>query len=103
MIRLFEYVKGILLRVTNYDSATHDKEGAIYVENDGGNKIKAYLDSAKREMLSEDQVQNVSNKVIDADQNTITNIENIHTTIAKGLRNASRNLFEVSRHWIRNM
>lgn len=46
--------------------------GAIWVY---ANKLKAYLDSAVREMVSTDQTQTLTNKTIDADNNTVSNLE----------------------------
>ena len=38
-------------------------------------KFKAYVDGSERSIVTEDQVQTVTNKVIDVDNNTVTNIE----------------------------
>jgi hypothetical protein len=38
-------------------------------------KFKAYVDGSERSIVTEDQVQTVTNKVIDVDNNTLSNIE----------------------------
>jgi hypothetical protein len=47
------------------------EEGMIYTYT---NRIKAYIQGALREVLTADQSQTVTNKSIDSDNNTITNI-----------------------------
>jgi len=70
----FGFLKGILLRKeassVSYDAST---EGAVYNEND--QKIKAHIDGADREITTLDQTQTLTNKDVDADNNTISNIE----------------------------
>lgn len=75
MIKLWDFVKGIILRVTAYDAAAHDKEGAVYVESGSPNKIKTYIGGAKREVLTDTQAQTVTNKTIVAGSNTISGLQ----------------------------
>ena len=70
-IKSRKFSKGIRLKGTT-DAATLDGE----IRNDSADKeLKVNLDSAERVIVTEDQVQDLSNKVIDADNNTISNIE----------------------------
>lgn len=73
MIRIKDIIKGIRLRLTAYDAPIHDVEGALYAENDG--KFKGYISGAKREIVTNDQAQILTNKTIDVDNNTVSNIE----------------------------
>jgi hypothetical protein len=75
---LNKFFDGIILRITTYASAIHDHEGAVWLEDDSGNKLKCYIDSAKREIVTEDGVQVFTNKTFDADAtgNVLSNIEN---------------------------
>lgn len=66
-----KYDLGLLLKPT--DVAT-TKEGEIRVGS-SSRFVYAYVDGAERELLSTDQVQTVTNKSIDADDNTISNLE----------------------------
>ncbi len=72
MLKFLEFFKGILLK-GNTSNPSDNEEGSIWV-NSTDNEIKAYLDSAIRTILTEDQVQDVSNKNIDADNNSINNL-----------------------------
>lgn len=47
--------------------------GAVYHYQ---NRLKAFLDAVEREIITNDQAQTITNKTIDADNNTISNIEN---------------------------
>ncbi|RLF65299.1 MAG: hypothetical protein DRN30_04245, partial [Thermoplasmata archaeon] len=76
-----QFVKGILLRVTSHD-ASHDVEGAVYVEDDSGNKVKAYVDGSKREVTTNDQTQELSNKTIDGTDASGSNTVSIDSTDA---------------------
>ena len=66
-----EFTEGIRQRPTT--TAT-SQEGEERVDS-ADNKKKVYLDGSERAVLTEDQSQTVTNKTIDVDNNTITNIE----------------------------
>ena len=70
-IKSRKFTKGIRLKGST-DAAT--LEGEIRLDP-SALKFKAYVDSAERSIVTEDQVQTVTNKDIDADNNTISNIE----------------------------
>jgi hypothetical protein len=72
MISFKEIVKGILLR-TNTSDPTDNLAGSIWY-NSATNRIKAYIESAIRIFVTEDQAQTLTNKTIDASSNTLTNI-----------------------------
>lgn len=57
-------------------------------------KLQAYLDSASREIITADQVQSLSNKTIDVDNNTVSNIE--VDNLKSGVLNTSTSLASAS-------
>lgn len=65
MIRFWEFVKGILLRKEAapiaYDA---DNEGALYNDNDTG--IRVQIEGADRELVTDTQVQTLTNKTLTA-------------------------------------
>lgn len=65
-------IKGIRLKGVTVDPSDNI-EGSVWT-NSTDNELKAYLDSAVRTMVSEDQSQTLTNKTIDADNNTISNL-----------------------------
>lgn len=67
-----EYVKGILLRSVSADP-TDNKSGSLW---NRANFLRGYFGSAVRVFVSEDQTQTLTNKTINAPDNTITNITN---------------------------
>ena len=67
-------LKGLLLRGESSDPSDNINGSLWY--NSTSNKLKGYLESAIREVLTSDQTQTLTNKTIDADLNTISNIEN---------------------------
>lgn len=69
---LKEYVKGILLRGVSSD-ITDNLEGSIF-HNSNTKRLKTYIDSAIREIITSSQVQTLTNKTIDYNQNTILNL-----------------------------
>lgn len=72
-IKKQQFTRGIILRAD--DVALDGISGELKVTLTG-QKLQVYLNAAVREVLTADQSQVVTNKTIDADQNTITNIEN---------------------------
>lgn len=74
MISFRRFIKGILLQGETSDPSDN-LPGSIW-HNSTTNRLKSYIQSAVRTLVSEDQTQTLTNKSIDADANTITNIEN---------------------------
>jgi hypothetical protein len=75
MAKVFkQFVKGILLRGESSDPSDN-KSGSIW-HNSTSARIKSYVEGAIRTLVSENQAQSLTNKTIDADLNTISNIEN---------------------------
>jgi len=68
---LREYMKGILLRGESSD-ITDNLEGSIF-HNSSTKKLKTYIDSAIREIITSSQAQTLTNKTIDYNSNTILN------------------------------
>lgn len=75
MLKLREIFRGIRLRLTTYSATVHDVEGAVYLQDDTGNRLKTYVAGAKREILTNDQSQTLTNKTLDIDNNTLSNVE----------------------------
>ena len=70
-IKSRKFSKGIRTKPTT-DAATLEGEQRT---DSADNKQKIFLDSAERAVVTEDQSQDLSNKSIDADNNTISNLE----------------------------
>lgn len=70
-IKSRKFQKGIRTKPTT-DAATLEGEQRT---DSADNKQKIFLDSAERAVVTEDQYQDLSNKSIDADNNTISNLE----------------------------
>lgn len=70
-IKSRKFQKGIRTKPTT-DAATLEGEQRT---DSADNKQKIFLDSAERAVVTEDQAQTVTNKSIDADTNTISNLE----------------------------
>jgi hypothetical protein len=66
------FVKGIELRGNTTD-ISDNIEGALFV-NSTSHLLKAYLNGAVREIITADQAQTLTNKNIDAANNTVSNI-----------------------------
>lgn len=73
MLSKKNFTRGIRLKPDSV--AFEGKEGELKVDLSSA-KFQAYLGGASRNLVSEDQSQPLTNKTIDADLNTITNIEN---------------------------
>lgn len=67
------FVKGIELRGESSDPADN-LSGSVWHNSTSG-KLKAYIESAIREIITADQTQTLTNKTIDADNNTVSNLE----------------------------
>jgi hypothetical protein len=72
-IKKQQYVRGIILRPD--DVALDGISGELKVSLTT-QKLQVYLNAALREVITADQAQTLTNKTIDADQNTISNIDN---------------------------
>jgi hypothetical protein len=70
-IKSRKFTKGIRTKPTT-DAATLEGEQRT---DSADNKQKIFLDSAERAVVTEDQTQTLTNKSIDADNNTIANLE----------------------------
>lgn len=68
-----QFTRGIVIRPDA--TALGTNEGEIKVDS-ADSKIKARLNSTNKEIVTNDQSQTLTNKTIDADANTITNIDN---------------------------
>jgi hypothetical protein len=74
-------VKGVLLKDNNGGSnPIGDLSGVLTAADNGAiynyqNKVRAFLDGVEREVITNDQSQTLENKTIDADDNTISNLE----------------------------
>ena len=73
MLDFRRFIKGILLKGSATDPSDN-LEGTIF-HNSAVNRLKAYIESAVRVFVTEDQTQTLTNKTIDADNNTISELE----------------------------
>jgi hypothetical protein len=74
-----DFVKGIRLR-DNDDTGIGDLSASLSASDNGSayvyqQKLKIWLDNSEREVITNDQTQTITNKTIDADSNTISNLE----------------------------
>jgi len=70
-IKRRKFIEGIRLKGSTNATAA---EGELRLDP-SALKFKAYVDGAERSIVTEDQAQDLTNKTIDADNNTISNIE----------------------------
>lgn len=70
----WRFFKGLIIRPETSDPSTTEP-GSFWYNGTSG-KFKGYINGAVREVLSNSDTQTVTGKTIDADQNTISNIEN---------------------------
>jgi hypothetical protein len=70
----FKFVKGIVIKPETSDPSDNI-EGSLFA-NSSDNKIKSYIQGAVREVITNSQSQTLTSKTIDADNNTISNIDN---------------------------
>jgi len=82
--------KAIIITPTTTAAAL---EGEVRVDS-ASDELKAYLDGAERTLVSENQVQELSNKTIDVDNNTVSNIET--DNLKSGVLNTSTTLATAS-------
>jgi hypothetical protein len=68
------FVKGLLLKGESSDPSDN-LEGSIW-QNSASNRLKSYIQGAVREVVTNSQSQSLTNKTIDADSNTLSNIDN---------------------------
>ena len=93
-------VKGVLLKDNNSGSNPIGNLSGVLTAADNGaiynyqNKVKAFLDGAEREIITNDQSQTLTNKTIDADDNPISNIDT--TNLRAGVLNTSTALASAS-------
>lgn len=66
-----KFDKSIIIRPTTVAAAI---EGEVRVDS-ASDELKAFLDGIERTLVSEDQSQTLENKVIDSDDNSISNLE----------------------------
>lgn len=69
---LKELVKGIVLRGENSD-VSDNIEGSLF-HNQSTKRLRTYIDSAVRDIITSSQAQTLTNKTIDFNQNTILNL-----------------------------
>jgi hypothetical protein len=67
------YTKGIVLRGESAD-VTENAEGSLF-QNSSELRLKTYIEGAVRQVVTNSQSQVLTNKTIDVDNNTVSNIE----------------------------
>jgi hypothetical protein len=65
---------GVKLKPTDLTVNTHSSDGEMSVDSND-NKLKIRLNAADRSVVTENQTQTLTNKSIDADNNTVSNLE----------------------------
>ncbi|NJO65762.1 MAG: hypothetical protein HC836_49130 [Richelia sp. RM2_1_2] len=75
MANIFKrFVKGLAIKGETSDPSDNI-EGSFF-HNSTSNRLKTYIESAIREIVTNSQSQTLTNKTIDADLNTLSNIDN---------------------------
>jgi hypothetical protein len=82
------FTKGIVLKGESTD-VTENLEGSLF-HNDPENRLKAYIEGAVRQIVTNSQSQTLTNKTIDVDNNTLSNIET--DNLKSGVLNTSTTL-----------
>lgn len=77
------FLKGILLKGETTDP-TDNLSGSVW-HNSASGRLKAYIESAVRVVVSENQTQTLTNKSIDSDNNILTNIKNADIKSSAGI------------------
>ena len=80
MLKLWSFIKGIILKPEAYGSNTDTskaEEGAIWVQDlgSGDNRVKAHLDSSDREIATLDQEQGFLNKTFGDDTTFLASVD----------------------------
>lgn len=73
-LKFKEFFKGIILKALT-SNPTDDKEGSVWLNSTDANQLKSYLGGSVRNIVTDDQAQTLTNKDIDADNNTLSNLE----------------------------
>lgn len=71
-IKFTKFFKGIILKALSADPVDAI-EGSLWA-NSSSNRIKSYIQSSVRTLVTEDQSQTLTNKTINADNNTVSNL-----------------------------
>ena len=85
---LKRFVKGIVLRGEASD-ITENLEGSLF-QNSSELRLKAYIEGAVRQLVTNSQSQVLTNKTIDADNNSVSNLAT--TNLKAGVLNTSTTL-----------
>jgi hypothetical protein len=82
------FTKGIVLKGETTD-VTENAEGSLF-QNSAELRLKAYIEGAVRQIVTNTQSQVLTNKTIDADNNSVSNIQT--TNLKSGVLNTSTTL-----------
>lgn len=82
------FTKGIVLKGETTD-VTENAEGSLF-QNSAELRLKAYIEGAVRQVVTNTQSQVLTNKTIDADNNSVSNIQT--TNLKAGVLNTSTTL-----------